>query len=545
MRVVLIVWLFVLQLPAAALRTRGSKDDYDAIVYGATPAGIQAALAIAGEGRTALLVTSEPIVGGMMTGGLGATDTGNSSAIGGASGAFFRAVCAAYNRSVPASGGCFTFEPHVAMSIFTSLLSAASSRVSVLLNSTLVSAAATGSRVTSVAFADTAIAETATSRAELRSLASLNVSAQVFIDATYEGDLLAAADLPTAIGREGRVMYNESHAGVLEEPSSFGQHQFKVHFSAFNATTGNPLPLISRAPPGAVGDGDGKVQAYNFRLCMTSEASNRAAFPVPEVYDPLEWEIARRHIAVSNVTRLASLMNLVAIPGSKTDTNNNGPISTDFIGASYDWPAATPRARRDIFNAHVEYTLGFFYFLQHDEAIPPALRAEALQWGLAADEFLPNRHLPSQLYVREGRRLVGDFVFTQRDRQTSIHKNDSIGLFSYNIDSHHVQRYVNAEGGVYNEGDFELYGGPLGQIPYRVLLPPRGVAGSANVLAPVPLSASHMGYGCLRLEPQLMILGQSAGIAATMAMASGVDVQDIDVGALQSRLRELGQKIDL
>jgi hypothetical protein len=199
-----------------------------------------------------------------------------------------------------------------------------------------------------------------------------------------------------------------------------------------------------------------------------------------------------------------------------------------------------------LFNVHVDYTLGFFWFLLNDPAVPPSVQASVKEWGLCADEFGPGGNgLSSQLYVREGRRLVGDWVFTQKDRQFNLTKTDSIGLFSYNIDSHHNQRYVDADGGARNEGDFELFGGPNGQMPYRALLPRRAEANGANILAPVPLSASHMGYGCLRLEPQLMILGQAAGVAVAQALSENVAVQDIDIARLQSRLRQLGAKIDL
>lgn len=516
--------------------------DADVLVYGGTPGGIQAALAAANEGLTVILATPMPLLGGMMTGGLGATDTGNTTAIGGAALAFFQAVCAAYGKPVPPAGGCWDFEPHVAGAIFDALVAAAP-RVAVRLNATLVRATVASGRVTSVALAATAAAEAAGTAAALRALPAADVAARVFIDASYEGDLLDAAGVATAVGREGREAYNESHAGVLAEPSAFGQHQFNVFVDAVNHTTGAPLPGVSGDPPGAVGAGDAKVQAFNFRLCMTRNASNLRPFPRPPSYDAGDWEIARRFLAAANVTRFTSLMNLVPIPGAKTDTNNNGPVSTDIIGGSWAWPRGTPAARRAVFDAHVRYTLGFFWFLQTDAGVPPPVQAEARTWGLAADEFVATGGVPPQLYVREGRRLVGDFVFTQRDRQTNVSKADSIGLFSYNIDSHHAQRYVDARGGAMNEGDFELYGGPLGQIPYRALLPPRGSVG--NVLAPVPLSASHMGYGCLRLEPQLMVIGQAAGVAAAHAVSAGVDVQDVDVPALQARLRALGAKVDL
>lgn len=526
----------------------GAGASFDAIVYGATPAGVMAALALANASYSVLLAAPAPIVGGMVTGGLGETDVGNATAIGGAAAAFFRDVCAAYGKGAPA---CHQFEPHVALSILERYLARAAPRVTLLLNTTLVAVAArAGGGLASATFLPTraaVAADRAGGAAGLRAAAAAAAPTpgRVFLDATYEGDLLALAGIPTAVGREPAAAYGESHGGVLPEPNAFGSHQFKVFVDARDAR-GRPLPLVEDGPPpGPVGAGDAKVQAYNFRLCMTANATNRVPWARPPGYDAGRWELGRRYLAAANatVTSFSQLMNLSPIPGGKTDTNNNGPLSTDFIGGSWGWPSASPAARADILAAHADYTLGFFYFLANDPGVPDKIRAEAAAWGLAADEF--GGGLPPQLYVREGRRLVGDFVFTQRDRQFNVTKNDSIALFSYNIDSHHVQRYVDADGGARNEGDFELYGGPLGQIPYRALLPPRAAAAGANVLAPVPLSASHMGYGCLRLEPQLMMVGQAAGVAAAQALARGVDVHDVDVAALQAALRALGAKIDL
>ena len=526
-------------VPASSLRA-----SYDVIIYGATPAGIQAALAASNEGRTALLATPQPLVGGMMSGGLGKTDAGNPMAIGGASAAFFSAVCAAYNDS---STACYMFEPHVAENLFTDLLAAAAGRVDVALGTTLTAVARGPRGLASASFAPTAAAERARSAAALAALPAAVVAGAVFIDATYEGDLLAAAGLTTAVGRESNATYNESHAGVLPEPNPFSNHQFKVFVDPLNASTGAPLKWVSADPPAPVGSGDDKVEAYNFRLCMTRNASNLAPFPRPADYDPADWELARRYLKAANVTSFSWLMTLSPLPHGKTDTNNNGSFSTDAIGLSWAWPRATPAERADLFAAHASYTQGFVWFLQHDPDVPASVAAEAREWGLAADEFRATANWPPQLYVREGRRLIGDFVFRQQDRQTDIRKNDSIGLFSYQIDSHNAHRYVSPTPphGALNEGDFELYGGPLGQMPYRVMLPARAEAAGANVLAPVPLSASHMGYGCLRVEPQLMILGQAAGVAAAHAIADAVAVQDVDVGKLQARLRALGAKIDL
>ena len=405
--------------------------DFDVVVYGGTPGGVQAALAAANEGLSVLLATPQTLLGGMMSGGLGETDVGNSAAIGGASLAFFLDICRAYGDIAPTKP-CFKFEPHVAQGVFEHLV-AASPRVTVRLNTTLLETTQGAAGVATVSFVPTNAAEAAPifTAAALAGVADV-VSARAFIDATYEGDLIAAAGIATAVGREAVTTYNESHAGVLAEPSTFGSHQFCPGVDAIDHTTGLPLPFISRNPPGAVGSGDAMVQAYNFRLTMTRNASNLVPFMQPANYRDADWEIARRFVAKCNKTSFSSLMNLSPIPNAKTDTNNNGAVSTDFIGGSWAWPAATPLARRAIYTAHREYTEGFMWFLQHDASLPASIRAEAVTWGLAADEYDGKGWSP-QLYVREGRRMVSDFIFRQQDRQTDIRKPDSIGLFSYNV----------------------------------------------------------------------------------------------------------------
>lgn len=502
---------------ALLLQTAASAQPYDALIYGSTPGGIQAAAAAASEGLTVLLVSPTARVGGLVAGGLGATDRGNITAIGGASLAFFNAVCAA-GKAPP----CWEFPPHRALSVFQGIL-AASPRVSVLYNMTLIGASKSGSTVTSITVAPTALVEAGAAPGG----AAVDLAATYFADATYEGDLIAAAGVSFAVGREGRADFGEDHAGVLEEPSKYGSHQFHVNIDP-RWPNGTLLPQVSAGPPGAVGARDGKVQAYNFRLCMTQNKSNFAPFPRPPGYDGAAWELARRYLLATNTTHISSLMNLSPVGEGKTDTNNNGAVSTDCIGCSWGYPDATPAARRAIWAAHYEYQAGFFWFLQHDEALPQALREDAASWGLAADEFVETDNWPPQLYVREARRMRGAYVFSQMDRQFNLTKEDSIGLFSCafaageggggrlqagirpvprtphharptplparladNIDSHHAQRYAvaNASGlRVLNEGDFELFGGPPGQIPYRVITPVRSEA--TNLLAPVPLSAS-------------------------------------------------------
>lgn len=560
---------------AAAAPPAPSLQSFGVVVYGATPAGIMAALAAAGEGLTVALVHPLRHVGGMMTGGLGRTDVGDESVIGGAAGAFFEGVSRAYNRS----GRTYLFEPHVAEAVFMASLAAAGPRLALFVSQTLTGVSKSGATLTAMTTADTAAAE-----AGAPSPATYTYVGSAFIDASYEGDLLAAAGVPFTVGREPSAQYNESLGGRLFVPNRVGGHQFNVPIN-YTLPSGELLPGISAADPGAPGDGDARVQAYNFRLCLTTDPANRVPFTRPPGYDPAYWELLRRYVAAANITAVGSLMgcSLLGVGGAgKTDCNNNGPVSTDFIGGGAAWPGSTPAQRAALWAAHRDYTLGFLWTLASDPALPAALREEASALGFAADEWVDSGNFPAQLYVREGRRMVGPRVFTQADRTQPGRMNgipDSVGLYSYNIDNHNAQRFPQ---GAYvrNEGDEQQFGdlGP-GQMPYSLMVPPDAAA--ANLLVPVAVSASHAGFGAIRLEPQWMILvrgwggggsvhsrerytfaahtrpptappprplgtqGQSAGVAAAQAVAQGVGVSRVDMAQLQSRLVALGQKLKL
>jgi hypothetical protein len=291
--------------------------------------------------------------------------------------------------------------------------------------------------------------------------------------------------------------------------------------------------------PNAVGAGDRRVQAYNFRLCMTKEPANRVAWPKPAAYDPARYELLARYLPPfeSELRRpltIDDVMKADIVQRGKSDTNNNGAFSTDYIGGSYGYPNGSYAERARIRQAHVDYIQGFLYFLATDARVPRSLSAEMNQWGLCADEFVDADHWPYQLYVREARRMIGEYVMSQKDIQTELTKPDAIGMGSYNSDSHNVQRRPTADGtAVENEGDMQVPVTPY-QIPYRVMLPRRAEA--TNLLVPVCFSATHVAYSTLRMEPQYMIIGQAAGIAAKLAIDGRVAVQEIDANALRRKL---------
>jgi hypothetical protein len=339
-------------------------------------------------------------------------------------------------------------------------------------------------------------------------------------------------------GRESAAQYGESLGGVRQETP---KHQFLVDLSPYGPD-GKLLPEISSGPAGQVEAADRKVQAYNFRLILSRDPANQAPYPKPANYDPQRYELMARLLPamqqkLGRPQTMAEVLSVSPIPNRKADINNNGPFSTDYIGKSWDYPNASYRRREEIWRDHVEYTQGYLYFLAHDPRVPASLRKEVNEWGLAKDEFVDNGNWPHQLYIREARRMIGEYVMAQKDIQTDLVKPDAIGMGSYNSDSHNVQRIVGKDGFVRNEGDMQVAVKPY-QIPYRVLLPKKNEA--RNLLVPVCFSASHVAYSTLRMEPQYMILGQAAGVAAAMAIRAGSTVQDIDTRALTRALVDQG-----
>jgi hypothetical protein len=492
----------------------------EVVVYGGTASGVIAAVAAAREGKTVLLIEPGRHVGGMVSGGLGATDTGNRKAIGGYAREFFDRVWDHYHQvygpdstQLKDCSDGFRFEPKVAETLFHAMLDEA--QVTVLLERPLTEVRRVGPRI-----------ESLVSNQDI-------YSGTVFIDTSYEGDLLARAGVSYTVGRESRAQYGESLAGVQLRSAA---HQWPMPVSPFD-DQGRLLSGVQPGPTGVPGEGDRKVQAYNYRVCMTDVAANRVPFPKPANYDPNRFELLARYLEKKPELTVGQLMHPVRIPNGKTDTNNNGPFSTDHIGGNWDYPDGDGATRARIVQDHLDYSQGFFHFLANDPRVPAKLRAEMNQWGLAKDEFVDTRHWPHQLYVREARRMIGAYVMKQSDIMESRAKPDSVGLGSYNTDSHHVQRVPTTDGAVINEGDFQVRVDPYA-IPYRSLLPKPEQC--VNLLVPVCLSASHVAYGTIRMEPVYMILGQASGVAAGLACSGKLAVQTVPIADLQRKLKEQG-----
>ncbi|MGI8746239.1 MAG: FAD-dependent oxidoreductase [Bryobacteraceae bacterium] len=498
---------------------------FDLVVYGATASGSIAAIAAAKEGVRVALVEPGQHPGGMVSGGLSRTDMDRQdNVIGGLTRKFFESLGHHYNKPI-----AWTFEPKVAENQFRERLEQA--KVKTYFGSGLAGIAKNGARIT-----------------RLRTENGIELEAAVFIDSSYEGDLMKAAGVSYAVGREGRSRYGESLAG--RQDFLPGSHQF--HFPVLSRGSDGQLlqGVIAQEKSGQLGEGDGKFQSYCFRLCLTNVPDNRLPIEPPPGYSASRYQLVKNYLASGKGDlALHDFMGLSPLPNGKADVNSNGPVSTDLLGASWEYPDAGQARRRQIWNEHLHWAQGLVYFLQHDESVPPALRAEALNWGLPKDEFPETGHWPHQLYVREGRRMIGEYVMTQQDLQENRRKYDSIGMGAYNIDirevqwvAHKVYRFPDASDEVFTEGYISVPVQPY-EIPYRALLPRQQEC--ENLLVTSCISASTVAYGSFRMEPQYMIAGHSAGVAAALAVRSRNLVHRIDLRELQRCLREQGQILSL
>jgi hypothetical protein len=517
----------------------------DLVVYGGTPAGVTAAIQGAKMGRKAILVSFNHHVGGLTSGGLTATDVGKKASIGGLSLEFYTRI-----------GSISNFGSGAAEVLYRAMLEEAG--VTVLLGRPLESVHMEGTRLDAITM------ETGE-----------RIRGAVFVDATYEGDLYAAAGVSYQVGREPRSAYNENLAGQWQEVSWENVYQFcRLPISPFvvpDDPSSGLLPEISPEKPGAPGEGDFRVQAYNFRMILTNK-EGRVPFPKPPGYDAGRFALLARFLNADPGIRWT--LNYTTRPMTdgpvqmrNGDSNNAGSFSSDYVGGNHRWPDGTyepvsfhemppPRRglkmpfrelyelREQIFQDHINYQQGLMYFLANDLQVPRELQERVQKFGLDPNEFKETGHWPHQLYVREARRMVSEYVITQADCESTRVAEDSVGLASYPMDSHFCQRVVVVENGkptVRNEGGFG-HGFPKPfPISYRAIVPRKEEC--TNLLVPVCLSASHVAYGSIRMEPVFMILGQSAGTAASIAIEKGIPVQEVDYARLKERLLADNQKL--
>ncbi|MDQ3149524.1 MAG: FAD-dependent oxidoreductase [Chloroflexota bacterium] len=450
---------------------------------------------------------------------------------------FYTRVGKAYGKDGPV----WTFEPHVAEAVFRDLVT--ENEVAVLFEHRIVAAEKNATRLARITLEHAPPQPNgAPAPAAVKGSKPAVVEAEVFLDCSYEGDVMAAARVTYAVGRESVAQYGEPLNGIRAETP---QHQFQFPVDPY-FKPGDPasglLPLIQSGDGGKPGEGDRSVQGYNFRLCLTNEPRNRLPIGPPPGYDPARYELLARHVealvADGKGKRIGELLKPDMVTQKKTDVNNNGAVSTDFIGANYGYPDGDYATRARIWTEHLHYVQGLLHFLATSPRVPQHLRDEMNQWGLARDEFTDTGGWPHQLYVREARRMVGAYVITQADCEHRTKVDDSVGLGAYNMDSHNCQRVV--QGGVVrNEGNVQVAPAAPYAIPYRAITP--RAQQCTNLLVPVCFSASHIAYGSARMEPVFMVLGQSAAVAACMAIDGKTGVQDVDVATLQAALRSAGQ----
>ncbi len=532
--------LVIVALTACELVQQVQSDSYDVVVYGGTSGGVMAAVQAARMGKSVVLIEPTGHIGGLTTGGLGATDIGNKKAIGGLAREFYHRVYLHYRQADSWKyekreqyrrdpniwhGGTqlwdqeqawWTLEPHVAEAIFNVLVR--DHKVPVVYNERLDlkdGVHKEGTRITAIKMESGRV-----------------FRGEMFIDATYEGDLMAKAGVSFTVGREGNAQYAETLNGVQTRRAV--SHQFVKCVDPYvrpgDAGSGL-LPGVRGDKPGVEGEGDKCVQAYCFRMCLTDAPENKIPFPKPANYDELRYELLLRYYEAGYdaIPWLPTMM-----PNRKTDTNNGDGFSTDDIGGNYDYPEGDYEEREAIVAEHESYQKGLMWTLANHPRVPEKIRRQVSRWGLARDEFTDNNNWPRQLYVREARRMVGDYVMTEHNCRGREIAPDSVGLGAYGMDSHNVQRYVDANGCARNEGDVQVPVAVPYPISYRSIVPKESEC--SNLLVPVCLSASHIAYGSIRMEPVFMVVGQSAATAACLAIDANITVQELSYVQLQARL---------
>ncbi|GEP97361.1 FAD-dependent oxidoreductase [Chitinophaga cymbidii] len=523
------------------------KLDADVVIYGGTSAAVTAAVQAKQMGKSVVIVSPDTHLGGLSSGGLGFTDTGDKSVIGGLAREFYHRVYLHYQESgawqwqkkeeygnkgqgTPAMDGAertmWIFEPHVAEQIFEDFIK--EHNIQVYRDEWLDREKGVKKKKGRIV--------------SIRTLSNKTFTGKMFIDATYEGDLMAAAGVKYHVGREANSVYGEEWNGIQVGVLHHGHHFGKMNISPYKVP-GDPnsglLPKVSGKDPGKRGDGDDRIQAYCFRMCLTNLPENRIPFPKPEGYDPGQYELLLR---VFNAGWRETFNKFDPIPNKKTDTNNHGPFSTDNIGMNYDYPDATYVRRKEIIQEHEQYQKGLMYFIANDPRVPADVQNKMKEWGLAKDEFRDNGGWPHQLYIREARRMIGQHVMTEHETLSKRDVPHSVGMGSYTLDSHNAQRYVMPNGFVQNEGDIGVSAKKPYRISYGSIIPKKEEC--KNLLVPVCVSSSHIAFGSIRMEPVFMILGQSAATAAALAIDGKDAVQDVDYEKLKTQLLKDKQRLE-
>jgi len=514
------------------------QERYDIVVYGGTSGGVIAAVQASRMGKSVVLIEPTKFLGGLTTGGLGATDIGNKRAIGGLSREFYQRIYQFYlatdrwkcetrdeyfkNRSKN-EDTMWTFEPSAATQVFDEMI--AQAKVPVVLGERLElkrGVVKDGPRILKIVMES-----------------GRTFAARVFIDATYEGDLMARAGVSYHVGRESNQTYGESINGL--QVAGTIHHQFTKQVDPF-VKPGDPasglLPGVVPMREGKDGDGDHRIQAYCFRLCTTDDPANRRAWPKPTSYDESHYELLFRNFEAGD---MRVPWHPLWMPNRKSDTNNNFAFSTDNIGMNYDYPDGDYATREAIWKEHERYTHGLMWTLANHPRVPAKVRDEFQRIGLTKDEFLDSDNWPRQLYVREARRMISEYVMSEKNCKREEVIADSVGMGAYNMDSHNTQRFVTPEGFARNEGDIQKPTKPY-PISYRSICPKEEEC--TNLLVPVCLAASHISYGSIRMEPVFMVMGQSAATAAVHSIYENTTVQRIDYSRLKEQFIKDGQVLD-
>jgi hypothetical protein len=542
-------------------------ETYDVVVYGGTSAGIAAAIQSARMGKSVILIEPSERIGGLTTGGLGRTDIGNKAAIGGIAREFYEGIWKYYSdpakwkwearqeyvdagsAGIEVDGDAmWTFEPSAAVEVYKKMISA--EKIKIVVSRRL-------NRKNGVSKSGPRITRIAMETGEV-------YAGKMFIDATYEGDLMAAAGVSYTYGRESNKEYGETLNGVqankvsvslLGLVSANGRHHNFVNgvdpYVRKGDRSSGTLPFVSKSGPGVDGAGDKKIQAFCFRMTLTNHPENRIPFAKPPGYKELDYELLFRNYEAASEGKIEKMYDygdpLVPwinsrMPNRKTDTNNQKGFSTDFIGQNFDYPEASYADREKIVDRHRTYQQGLMWTLAYHPRIPAKVRENVSEWGTCKDEYERKDGWQSQLYIREARRLKSDYVMTQRHCEGLDVAEDPVGLGAYAMDSHNIQRYVDANGYVQNEGNVECRVAKPYPVSYRSIIPKRTEC--SNLIVPVCLSATHIAFGSIRMEPVFMVLGQSAAIAASLSIDSNAAVGDLPYETLRKSLLENKQRLE-